>query len=65
MTTSNQVLYTTLSSTAISLAVLSFTRDMANALAFLRRHPEAWVYILAVSTVRTTQVLKLFEKSGF
>lgn len=53
MDTSNQVLYTALCSTALSFVVLVSSRDLWAALAFLRRHPNAFVYITAVSSVAT------------
>lgn len=51
MDTSNQVLYTTLCSTVMSFVILVGSSDMAAATAFLKRNPQAWVYILAVSSV--------------
>ena len=53
MDTSNQVLYTTLCSTVFSLVVLCASNDLQEALDFLKRHPDGWVYILSVSTVAT------------
>lgn len=51
MDTSNQVLYTTSCSTIMSFVILVFSSDMSAAVAFLKRNPQAWVYILAVSSV--------------
>jgi solute carrier family 35 (adenosine 3'-phospho 5'-phosphosulfate transporter), member B2 len=53
MDTSNQVLYTTLCSTAISFVVLLCSQEMFDALRFVHRHPHAVVYITAVSSVAT------------
>lgn len=51
MDTSNQVLYTSMCSTIISLAVLLGSNEMWEAVEFLSLHPRAVVYITAVSSV--------------
>ena len=53
MDTSNQVLYTSLCSMALSFVVLLCTREMFQACSFLLRHPQSAVYITAVSSVAT------------
>lgn len=53
MDTGNQVLYTTLCSSLLSFVVLICSGEMMEAGAFLKQHPQAWVYITAVSSVAT------------
>ena len=53
MDTSNQVLYTSLFSTMISLCVLLSTGEVWSVAQFLMRHPPAAIYITAVSSVAT------------
>lgn len=53
MTSSNLLLYTSLCSALLSFVALLLSQQLAQALAFLHRHPSAWLYIGAVSIAAT------------